>query len=283
VAALTKDMGLGEYLSAGPDLIERLEAGTPPAEGVALVHAAGDWYRAGMTRPIPESVLRQMYPIYLPDNDRRLLDRYPQGLDWACELVSGAQLLCQRTDGSGVSVHDYVLDHLSAQPPGLPDPTWDILATALATSPEDLRTIGNTAAISHQDPATAERFLTPAAQQGHPPAMRSLGYLLAGRGEGVEAERWYRAAAAAGDTGAMFNLGILLAGRGEGVEAERWYRAAAAAGNTDAMFNLGNLLAGRGEGVEAERWYRAAAAAGHTGAMGHLALLLQQRGEVEEA
>ena len=61
-------------------------------------------------------------------------------------------------------VHDYVLDHPSSQPPGLSEPTWDILAAALATSPEDLRTIGIFAAISHQDPATAKRLLTLAAQ-----------------------------------------------------------------------------------------------------------------------
>lgn len=50
VEALNRGMGLGEYLSAGPELIDRLEAGSPPAGGVAVVRAAADWYRAGRGR-----------------------------------------------------------------------------------------------------------------------------------------------------------------------------------------------------------------------------------------
>jgi hypothetical protein len=51
VTALEPGMGLAEYLSAGPELVNRLTLGEPPAAGVAVVHAAADWYRAGLTRP----------------------------------------------------------------------------------------------------------------------------------------------------------------------------------------------------------------------------------------
>lgn len=53
VNALDRGMGLGAFLAAGPDLVDRLEAGTPPPGGVAIIRAATDWYRAGLTRPAP--------------------------------------------------------------------------------------------------------------------------------------------------------------------------------------------------------------------------------------
>ena len=283
VAALTKQMGLGEYLAAGPELIERLESGAPPAEGTALVRAAGDWYRAGMTRPVPDDLLRQLYPHYLPEDDRRLLDRYDQGLRWACESVSGARLIIDLTDGSGLSVHDYVLDYLSAQPVGLPKRTWDILATRLAESPDDLSSLGSTAFATHHDSTTAERLFRAAAEQGQVSAMNNLGVLLKVRGEIEEAERWWRPAAAAGAIMAMSNLGVLLMERGDLDEAEPWCRSAAAAGASMAMINLGGLLVLRGRLDEAEHWYRAAVVAGARMAMINLGALFEDRGELEEA
>ncbi|TDO51267.1 hypothetical protein EV643_1034 [Kribbella sp. VKM Ac-2527] len=77
-------MGLGEYLAAGPELIERVESGDPPAGGVAVVRAAADSYRLGMTRPAPLHFVRNLYPLYLPPDDASLLDRFEQSLKWAC-------------------------------------------------------------------------------------------------------------------------------------------------------------------------------------------------------
>jgi TPR repeat protein len=92
-----------------------------------------------------------------------------------------------------VAVHDYVLDHLSALSLSLPEQAWDIIAAGLGTALEDLRTVGITAYLTHQDTPTAERLLAAAAEQGLASAMRSLGYLLHERDEVVEAERWHQA------------------------------------------------------------------------------------------
>jgi TPR repeat protein len=284
LAALGRGVGVGEFLSAGPELVARLEMGAPPASGVAVVRAAVDWYRAGMTRPAPKELVRGLYPSYLPDDDAGLLGGFEQGLVWATGKVSGARIVTDRTDGTGLAVHDYVLDHLSTSlPAGLPTQIWPMLLTGLAGQPEDLFRVGATAYLTHHDPRTVETFFTLAAGAGHTRAMVGLGVLLEGRGDVQEAEEWYRKASDAGDTNAMVGLGVLLEGRGDVQEAEEWYRKAADAGNTDAMFSLGLLLVGRGDVREAEEWYGKAADAGHTDAMGNLGVLLKGRGDVQGA
>jgi TPR repeat protein len=282
-AALDRGTGLGEYLSVGPDLVDRLLAGDPPPEGKAVVYAAVDWYRAGMTRPAPADLLEQLYPHYLPNDDAALLDRYATGLQWATAPVSGARLITHRTDGTGITVHDVLLDHLTTTlPTGLPDRTWSAIAAALHDDSEALTAAGVTAYLSHRQPIPAEDLIRRAATAGNFRAMYNLGVLLVERGELGEAEECYRRAAA-GHTSAMYNLGKMLQRRGESEEAEGWYRQAAAADDIYAMFFLGSLLAKRGEGEEAEVWYRKAAAGGHAAAMLLLAVLLAENGRPQEA
>jgi TPR repeat protein len=133
-----------------------------------------------------------------------------------------ARLGTHLTDGSGAVVHDYILDHLSTQASGLPEQTWNVLATGLATGPEDLRIVGLSAHLTHQDVPTAERLLTAAAERGLASAMFSLAILLLdARGRMEEVERWFRAAAAAGDAPAMNGLAILMERSGEDEEVER--------------------------------------------------------------
>ena len=66
VAAIDRGMSPSEYLSAGPDMVDRLERGSPARHGVAVVHAAADWFRAGLSRPVPLRVVRSLYLNYLP-------------------------------------------------------------------------------------------------------------------------------------------------------------------------------------------------------------------------
>jgi TPR repeat protein len=284
VDALDRGMGLGEYLSAGPELIDRLEAGSPPAGGVAVVHAAADWYRAGLNRPAPTDFVRRVYQQYLPDDDAALLDQFDQSLRWATTPVSGARMVTHRTDRTGLAVHDYVLDHLNnVLPPGLPATTWTALTDNLHDSPSELTLVGVTAFLTHHDLAVAQNLLRTATDAGNTLAMFNLGVLLEQRDEPVEAEHWWRTAAASGHAGAMTNLGVLLEKRSELIEAEHWWRTAAATGHAGAMTNLGVLLEQRSELVEGERCYRAAAALGHTGAMSNLGAMLLQRGDLAEA
>ena len=286
VAALRRGMGLGGYLAAVPDLIERLEEGTPPPEGVAVVRITADWYRSGLTRPAPLPWARALYPEYLPADDISLLARFDDGIAWATSPVSGARLLRQPTDGSGLAIHDSVLEYLSATwPPGLPGPTWQALIAELTASQsfDELTTVGITAYRVHNNPNIAEHLLNSAAGAGQADAANNLGVLLERSGRAEEAEQWYRTAAGAGQADAANNLGVLLERSGRAEEAEQWYRTAAGAGQADAANNLGVLLERSGRAEEAEQWYRTAAGAGHADAANNLGVLLERSGRAEEA
>ena len=286
VAALHRGTGLGSYLSAVPDLIKRLEQGVPPPEGVAVVRTAADWYRSGLARPVPVSWARNLYPVYLPSDDVTLVTRFDDGITWATTPVSGARLLTQPTDGSGLVIHDAVLEYLSTiLSPGLPEPTWRAITAELTLHQNlnELTTVGIIAYRVHAAPVIAEHLLKVAADAGHAEAANNLGVLLQQSGRLPEAERWYQAAADAGQPDAANNLGVLLQQSGRLPEAERWYQAAADAGQPDAANNLGLLLQQSGRLPEAERWYQAAADAGHAEAANNLGLLLQQSGRLPEA
>ena len=112
--------------------------GTPPPEGVAVVLAAFDWYRAGLLRPAPvELSLKPIQRATCPATTPTLVSRFDAGLAWASTSVSGARLLTHRTDGSGVTVHDYVLDYLSeVLPIRLSPASWDAIESHLRDSPE---------------------------------------------------------------------------------------------------------------------------------------------------
>jgi TPR repeat protein len=284
VAALNRGTGLAGYLSAVPDLIERLEDGDPPAEGVAVVRVVADWYRSGLTRPVPISWARDLYPVYLPSDDVTLVTRFDDGIAWAASPVSGARLLTQPTDGSGLLIHDSVLEHLvRTLPPGLPEPTWRAVTAELTIHQnlDELTAVGVTAYRVHDDLVIAERLLRRAAEAGRPDAANNLGLLLQESGRLPEAEHWYQAAAEAGHQDAANNLGVLLQQSGRLPEAEHWYQAAAEAGHQDAANNLGVLLQQSGRLPEAERWYQAAADGGHAYAANSLQALHRQSRRIE--
>lgn len=105
VAALNRGTGLSDFLSAGPELIDRLSKGNPPPGGLAITCAAADWYRAGLSRPAPLDLVRRLYPYYLPEDDAALLDQFERWLEWTTEPVAeGARLITCRTDLTGLTV-----------------------------------------------------------------------------------------------------------------------------------------------------------------------------------
>ena len=166
---LASNHTISEDLPAGPDLIDRLERGNPSRHGVAVVHAAADWFRAGLSRPVPLRVVRSLYPNYLPADDAELVGRFDEALDWACQPTSGVRIITRRTDGVGLVVHDYVLDYLSATlPPRLPNSTWETIADELTATNEvdDLAQVGATAYLLYDAPAIGERITRRAAENG---------------------------------------------------------------------------------------------------------------------
>jgi hypothetical protein len=91
VRAAINRYGLAEYLGAGPDAVERLDAGqTNCPIGAALVRAAIDWRRAGLTRLVSFHDLKAALPIYLAGRHDILIDKasVEEGLDWATDKIN---------------------------------------------------------------------------------------------------------------------------------------------------------------------------------------------------
>jgi NB-ARC domain len=108
--------GLAEYLAAAPELIRRFDHaddvdGKPI--GVAIVRAAIDWRRVGLTRPIPVEALRTLYPLYLSVEDTNRTDEnsFAEALTWATQrVVASSALLVE--EPQGYRAFDYLLDYV---------------------------------------------------------------------------------------------------------------------------------------------------------------------------
>ena len=85
--------GLGEYVGAAKQVAEKLRlgaAGTSPL-GYALVLAAADWRRSGMTRPIPTAMLTDLAKPHLDRRGQAQLadpDTFNAGLAWATRDIN---------------------------------------------------------------------------------------------------------------------------------------------------------------------------------------------------
>jgi tetratricopeptide (TPR) repeat protein len=245
--------GLAEYLAAGPRLWRRwrnaraVDSLAHEQTGAAIVAAALDCRRAGLTRPVSEKVLAGLYldPTYLDPAVAGRLDPavFQQGLAWATELVQGTSALLAPEAG-GYVVFDYLLDTVQAAPDASPVPArvWQHLLSDLHA--DDALAIG-VAAYWADERQVAERAWQVAANTGDHDAELNLGVLLKQQGRLGEAEHWYRRAADTGHHGAEYNLGVLLKQQGRLEEAEHWYRRAADTGDHDAARALEQLRSPR--------------------------------------
>ena len=308
--AIARGVPLGAYCVSGPSLVARLESARRDEINpvpYALVRTVLDWYRTGITQPIPVQEARRLTAERLePDDagDSAMLD---EALTWALTPETPpprgtpAQTFLAVDGDRGLSVHDYVLDHDQIAHPGdIPNSVWQ--AALAVAGPGDGFSIG-LAAYEAGKPEIARAAMEPLAEFGDPSVMFTLGVFLKDIDPGA-AREWYEKAAEAGDAGAMNNLGRLLeasdrqtarywfekaadAGYAGGMNnlgrllmesdpqaARAWWEKAANAGQADAMFNLGLLLE-RSHPRAAGEWYEKAANAGHSGAMFNLGVLLQ--------
>ncbi|MFD6949878.1 MULTISPECIES: tetratricopeptide repeat protein [unclassified Nocardiopsis] len=270
--------GVAEQLAAGPVLQQAWQSGPDNGHirGYAMVAAAVDLARVGLTAPLTREQIAQAHTAYLPGSPP-LPEEAERAWEWATQVRSGVAGLLVPTDHYG---HRWrAFDYLTTETP-IPESTWRT-ALKLATN-EDCYGIAITAK-SEGEIGIAEAAWLPLIKAGDTLAMFFLGDLLREVGRVEEAERWWRQAAEEGDTFAMFFLGGLLVRVGRVEEAERWWRQAAEEGDTGAMSSLGGALAGAGRVEEAEGWWRQAAEEGDRAAMFDFGDWLAGVGRVEEA
>ena len=115
--------GVAEYLAAGPELLDiwrdAWEPGTHP-RGAALVAAAIDCRRAGLTRPLPRSLIEELHSDYL--TARGGINLRPETIEnawiWAsiprrttaCFLMSSSDTADESPDSAHFDVFDYLVD-----------------------------------------------------------------------------------------------------------------------------------------------------------------------------
>jgi tetratricopeptide (TPR) repeat protein len=115
----TGEYGLAEYLAAGPELLNdwenAWEAGHPRA--AALIAAAVDCRRAGLTRPLPRRLLESLHEDYLAlrGGDRLAPESLVEAWAWATRPRRATTALigpCTDQDGepTDVEVFDYLVD-----------------------------------------------------------------------------------------------------------------------------------------------------------------------------
>jgi tetratricopeptide (TPR) repeat protein len=221
-----RTVGLGEYVGAARQVAEALKlgaAGTDPL-GYALVQAAADWRRCGMSRPIPVSMLVPLAKLRLDQRDQaRLADRdaFGAGLAWATRDINPNVALLQVGGIDSYIVYDYALDLISASDTPIPNSSWAVIMTN--ADPPELINLGHTASVIYHRDETAAQAWHKAVNSGHadaaPIAAMSLGTLLQEQGDMRSAKDAYQKAIdsghAAAAAGAAFCLGDLLHEQGD--------------------------------------------------------------------
>jgi len=304
--------GIGEHFAAARELVKEFKTGREDHHhGFAVVVAALDWRRAGLTRPITEAELRELYALCLERfsplseaND----DDYQVGLAWACKplpLVSSAALLTRAKNGrlKTFEIFDYIRDwsdsaggDVDQSLRAVPQSTWHFVISRVA--PEEALAVG-LAAYNRDNPNAAEGAWMKVANSDDsewaPMAAFNLGLLLAEQGEPGRAEEFYQRAIDSGHSEvaprAALSLGWLLAKQGEPGRAKEFYQRAIDLGHSEgaprAAIGLGFLLAKQGEPERAEKFYQRAIDSGHSewapSATFGLGGLLAKQGEPERA
>ena len=293
---------LGVWCVAGPQLLIRLghaHADEDYPWRFALVRLVLDWYRTGLTTPLPRTVALELMNracLDQPPNDDDIID----AIGWCTGPIGiggrrSRYSLLTLDHNDGLSVNDYVQDHDRTQDaPPVPDQVWvtafqnvpdHVWVTALENAP-DYTSVWNIGfAADKAGQWTVEQAAWQLlAEAGDTAAMNNLAFSLAFHGRPEEAPRWYLRAVNAGSTDAMVGLGQLLERQADATAnkaARSWYEAAVQRGNRRAKAYLGEYLE-RHAPDEARRWYEQEAEAGDSEAAYNLGNLLA-RWEPEEA
>ncbi|MGW7072168.1 tetratricopeptide repeat protein [Streptomyces sp. NPDC054855] len=207
------EYGIAEYLAAGPELLgdwhDAWDVGNHP-RAAALISAAVDCRRAGLTRPLPRQLLTALHEAYLHERGGNRLRPEPHedAWEWATHQRRATTALLTPIEGpvttGPVNVFDYLVDitHLETAPARrVPDRVFSA-ALAHADANEAVR-LASTAheyglyAIGAQAYSHAVQEYRSRLGAAHPKALISqsnLAMLLRQLGRLEEAERGARAA-----------------------------------------------------------------------------------------
>ncbi len=302
------DGSIAETLVGGRELIARYKAShdSDPA-GCAIVRAAIDVRRAGLSRPVTEAELRRLFPLYLHAVRIGLLpttEQFTAGIQWAARPVASQVALLRPASPAREPPAWIIFDHAVTADEGheghhprpVPAETWAELIAVLP--PQDTFAVGIAAYTSHETTAAVTAFRK-ATISGHadqaPMAAVNLGVLLSEQGDAEGARAAYQQAIDSSHADqapmAAVNLGILLKQQDDAEGARAAYQQAIDSSHADqapkAAYNLGILLKQQDDAEGARAAYQQAIDSSHayfapTAAYG-LGILLKQQDEAEGA
>lgn len=266
------DVGLPEYLAAGPAAVRRWLWGQDGGHlvGAALVSAAVDCRRARLDKPVPRDLLTRLYRCYLDPRDvhRSGLPAVAEGIAWAVEPVHGASSLLISCADEHYRAFDYLADQVERDPaaPPVPVAAWDMMLAHAAG--EDLGAVVTAALHAASETDRIEIADLALVRLGEDSGVDAVAEMVAGIyvlawGDPGAYIRWLRRFAEPGDMTAMSLLGSQLADDGQTEEGETWLRRAARLGSADAIVTMATLLHERGQKTELAHWLEDALANGH--------------------
>jgi tetratricopeptide (TPR) repeat protein len=313
--------GIGPTLAGVPTLERRHHGGRRAFPvGWALVQAAADWRRMGITRPVPEQDLRALCAPYLHEMDidvESADEAFEPGLDWAGRrLGSPSPLLA--TVGQGPTRSFEAFEYLVAAadgeggrtPQAIPAATWRTAIASVAS--DELIGVGFTAYL-RAEIDIAEDAWRRALESGHPDAAPWAAVLLGLRhqqaGEVEAAGSAFQRALESGHPEAApwaasrgllpepiapatqaVGLGLLHEGAGDRQDALATVQQTADSGDPAApggALHQGILLERQGDLKAARSAYQRAMSSGHPdaapAAAANLGALLAERGDVRGA
>lgn len=133
---------LAHHFSFGARIVRRFDNAIEHSpEGAAVIQPAIDWYRAGLTRPIPEALLRELLEYYLIQMPlgADLDSLFQKGLEWAAAPIEGGDVaLLRRIPGDKVlfTVPPILIEHAATASPAPPKPFWEHLRQMPTSSAE---------------------------------------------------------------------------------------------------------------------------------------------------
>lgn len=275
---------------------------------VAVLHAAVDWQRAAVPKPLTREVLER---LYRGGYWQQQAGRGPGAAASRSGFQRAITQLLATASGNGPRLLDEVYSgratHLrphpllpvvadsTEQPPGWPiaESLWNYLVKVLTGSQR--RAVG-LSACSRGDYRHAGQLLDSRGVAAIPAGiMLAIAASLREDGDVTAARRWYTKAAATGDAAAapeaMVALGHLETQQGNKKQARQWWEQAIGTNHPDAapraMVNLGRLEQEQGNEENARRWWEQAAKTGHPEAapraLANLGVLERNLGHYKDA
>jgi cellulose synthase operon protein C len=270
---------IGEQAVLAHELERRYELGPAAAPvGWALVRAAIDWRRTGMTRPIQPIDLRELALRYLdrPQVDRISEASYERALAWARWRVTPRIALLQASTErpARFRAFDHIVEYADRQAgpgTGVPSATWDFVLER--ASPQEAARIGSVAYTGHAHESAHDAWSQASASRDEDVAWwaaEQLASLHGGRdreGDRVPGEEMLAVVRPERLPRSAVDQGLRLVHHGDLRSARVAFAQAIASGDPDeapqAAVHLGLLFAEEGDVEGADEAFGWAATSGH--------------------